>query len=79
MNDRHVSFLIERKEWSQGGVQAEKPIQIESRDAVFRGRRHGNRGPVLVVVLLPEGHHDVQAVDTAPLENHNKLLPAKAG
>ena len=52
-----------------GGVQSEKSIQVD--ELVLRDR---DGRPELIVVLLRMGHHDIETVGRAPLEDDYQLL-----
>ncbi len=58
-------------------MQAEKSIQIERRvGAALLRLRNGDRRAQVVIIRLAKGHHDVQPVHRAALEQHDHFLLA---
>ncbi len=57
-------------------MEREEAIQIDPAIVGVPRPWNGNRRPALVVGPLAIGHHDVEAVDGAALEDGNEELPA---
>src|SRR5262249_20108301 len=76
-DNRQLTAVPQRLQRLERRVQAESSIEVD-RAAVLAGRRHGNRGPQLVIALLEERDDDVQPVRGAALEHRDENLPLRA-
>src|SRR5258708_35664970 len=64
-----MPLLPRRLEWSQRGMHAEEPVEIQNVPA-----RNVNAGPQGVIPCFGVRHHDIETVGSAPLEDANQTF-----